>query len=144
MEMKNGEWNAVKWSEVKISSRMSALLLIWVMQFVCGLLYSMLYHCCLLYVFCSLLCSNNSFYVFVILFKFVLFYIVSPHVYSFLCSICVQVYWPLPQGGNPISIKISINTPTNAQQMLLYNCLTTCFDPFGSSSGLYRIPKIIE
>jgi hypothetical protein len=39
--------------------------------------------------------------------------------------------------------KIS-NTPTNAQVILLYNCSPTCFDPFESSSGLYRMPKIIE
>jgi hypothetical protein len=40
--------------------------------------------------------------------------------------------------------KISVNTPTNAQLILLYNCLPTCFDPPGSSSGLYRIPKLIQ
>jgi hypothetical protein len=36
----------------------------------------------------------------------------------------------------------SINTPTNAKLILLYNCLLTCFDPFGLPSGLHRIPKI--
>jgi uncharacterized protein YlaN (UPF0358 family) len=33
--------------------------------------------------------------------------------------------------------KVLINTPTNAQLMLLYNDMPTCFDPLGSSSGLY-------
>jgi hypothetical protein len=33
--------------------------------------------------------------------------------------------------------QVSINTPTNTQLILLYNGLPTCFDPLGSSSGLY-------
>jgi hypothetical protein len=33
--------------------------------------------------------------------------------------------------------EVLINTPTNAQLLLLFNDLPTCFDPVGSSSGLY-------
>jgi hypothetical protein len=89
------------------------------MQFVCGLLYSVLFGCYLFYVFCILITR----FIFLILFNFVflfclfwfllcvflcfciVFCIVSPHVYSCLFSICVQVYWPLPQGGNPTAVN---------------------------------------
>jgi hypothetical protein len=33
--------------------------------------------------------------------------------------------------------KVFINTPKNAQLILLYNDKSTCFDPPGSLSGLY-------
>jgi hypothetical protein len=33
--------------------------------------------------------------------------------------------------------KVYIDTPTNAQPVLLYNDKPTCFDTLGSSSGLY-------
>jgi hypothetical protein len=42
------------------------------------------------------------------------------------------------------NLNISKKAPTNTQLISLHNCLPTCFEPFGSSSGLYRIPKIIE
>ena len=65
------------------------------MQSVCGLLHNMLSQCC---VFCYLLCSNYSFYVCFLVLHFLFsilcvtcFCIVSPHVYSSLFSICVQV-----------------------------------------------------
>ena len=31
--------------------------------------------------------------------------IVSPNVYSCLSSICVDVYWSLPPGGNPVAVN---------------------------------------
>jgi hypothetical protein len=50
---------------------------------VCGFLYSMLHHCCLIYVFCSLLRSNYSSYVSIIRFMFVLLFCM------FCCLFCV-------------------------------------------------------
>jgi hypothetical protein len=85
---------------------------------VCVLLYSRLSHCYLFCVFCSLLCSNYSFYVcFPVLYVFCFLYcvfsvffcivlcIVSHFVYSYVFSTCVQVYGQLPLGGNAAAVN---------------------------------------
>jgi hypothetical protein len=56
------------------------------MQIVCGLLYGMLYGGYLVYGFCSLLCSNYTFYVFIIGFMFVLLFVCF-----YLYCVCVLV-----------------------------------------------------
>jgi hypothetical protein len=121
------KWSEVKWSEVKSRSLVEYVSHHWciVMQFVRGLLCSMLSHCCSLCVFYPLLCSNYSSYVlcysfyicFLVSFVCFLFYIlcllcfyiplciVSPHVHNCFFSISVQVYLPLPPRGNPKAVN---------------------------------------
>jgi hypothetical protein len=74
---------------------------------------------CLIIIYISSLFSNYSTFVFLILFVSLLscfvclffvvcilrFCIVSPFVYSSLFTIFVQVYRPLPPGGNPIAVN---------------------------------------
>jgi hypothetical protein len=78
-------------------------------------------HGCVLCVFCSLLCSNCSFYVFCywlfacvlydlfsvlcILWFCIVLCIVSPDVYSRSFFLCVQVYRQLPPGGKPVAVN---------------------------------------
>ena len=77
----------------------------------------MLSHCYLLCVFCSLLCSDYSFYallsVLCVFVRYVLLLFcvymflctVSPHVCSCFFSICAQFYGLLPPDGNPIEVN---------------------------------------
>ena len=55
----------------------------------------------LLFVLCLFYCFVCS----VSMLRVIFFCIVSPHVYSSLLSICIQVYRPLPPGGNPIAVN---------------------------------------
>ena len=91
--------------------------------FVCVLLYIMLPHSYLICVFYSPLCSNYwfcvlycSLYIFLLvlypLFSIlcvlcfcIIMSFVSPHVYNCFFSICVQVNWLLPPGGNPVAVN---------------------------------------
>lgn len=98
-------------------------------------LYSTLYFCYLLYVFCSLLRSGYLFYVFVICFMFVfsfcmfLLSILSGHVFFafffVLFPTCVQVYWPQPPGGNPTALnKTSCNIYINTVYKMVFKLET--------------------
>ena len=62
----------------------------------------------ILFMFCSLLCIFVLCFVnFVILYCFcTVLCIVSPSVHSCLLPIFVQVYRPLPSGGNPVAVNI--------------------------------------
>jgi hypothetical protein len=51
------------------------------------------------------LCLFSSFVCFAFYFVLGVFCIVSPHVYSCLFPICVQLYRSLPLGGNPIAVN---------------------------------------
>jgi hypothetical protein len=103
-----------EWSELKCRCFVQCGFYHWfvVMQFVCGLLYTMSYHCYLLCVFCFLFCSNYSFYVFhfslyvcfIVLCFCIVLCIVSSHVHCSRFTICAQVYWPLPPTGNPTAV----------------------------------------
>jgi hypothetical protein len=53
----------------------------------------------------------------------------KPHVFNCLFSICVQVYWPLPPGGNPIAInkfRYHIITVNTAFSRVCISTDTTC------------------
>ena len=114
-------WSEVKWIEVMILDEMRVL--------------SQIYSNVAVFRFCAVNCviiicfslsfSNYSSYVLLIFFLYlfsgfvclfsvwwVLCCIVSPQVYSCLFPICVQVYWPLPQGGNPIAVNKNSQTHT--------------------------------
>ena len=113
---------------------------------VCILLVS-LSHCYLLYVFCSLLCSNwllyfliYSFFVsFLVLYVllsilcvlhfYIVVCIVSHHVYSCVFYIRVQFYRSLPPVGHPIAVNKYIIIPYHIIiSYHIYHIISECFD----------------
>ena len=92
-------------------------------------------HFYMLSAFCPLLCSDCFMFILIIRFMFVslfcmfcflfcgsvflsVLWIVSPHVYSFLFSVCVQFYRPLPPGGNPFAVNKYLIISYHIYQML--------------------------
>jgi hypothetical protein len=61
------------------------------------------------------------------------FRIVCLHVYNCLFSICVQVYWPLPLGGNPVAVNkyfIIMYTHTHTHTHISYVMLPPRLNDF--------------
>jgi hypothetical protein len=114
-------WSAVKWSEVKWRCLVECVYYhgLTVMQFVCGLLYSMSCSCCccliavcfMPFALCYVLINcfmlfNFSFCLFSCFLCFASYFVCSVFLYSFSpCICCVQLYRPLSPGGNPTAVN---------------------------------------
>jgi hypothetical protein len=137
-ELKNGEWSGVQWIEVTISGEMCTLSLIYSYVALCRFC---VIHCVIILCL-PLLFSNYWTCVFNILFKFVFLFL---YLFSILCILCfcivlciissflytavpflffVQVYWPLPPGGNPTAVNKCIISYYIFNSMWIYQQLT--------------------